>query len=325
MKNKTLKNRLIAGASLLGTCLLLAACCIRHDWEDATCTTPKTCSKCGETEGTSLGHDWQEATCSAPKTCSTCGEERGDTLEHDWEDATCNTPKTCNLCGETEGGLLEHDLTAANYQEPGICTMCNEAFGDPLEPTQLGIGAPVELDVVYNLAVPCYENDDVNTVAKVVFTNHRAFESDDTHAAKEGYEWQTLECTSVFGDENGWDYGYTINRWFCDYYSHKDVRNTYDGYTFTVNYNGKDYTGCRMMIDIDQSDWEKVEQYGWSNTVTIKYNISVLMPKDADGFIWGLFNKDYQDEIGDADWDELTGSEYLYYRFDPSKASRDTF
>ena len=29
-----------------------------HKWVEATCTEPKTCSICGETEGFSLGHKW---------------------------------------------------------------------------------------------------------------------------------------------------------------------------------------------------------------------------------------------------------------------------
>ena len=32
-----------------------------HDWVEATCTEPKTCSVCGATEGDPLGHNWAEA------------------------------------------------------------------------------------------------------------------------------------------------------------------------------------------------------------------------------------------------------------------------
>ena len=49
-----------------------------HDWIDATCTTAKTCSICGQTEGEPLGHTWVEATKYAPKTCSTCGYKEGN-------------------------------------------------------------------------------------------------------------------------------------------------------------------------------------------------------------------------------------------------------
>ena len=32
-----------------------------HSWTEATCTMPKTCTVCGETEGEALGHQWSEA------------------------------------------------------------------------------------------------------------------------------------------------------------------------------------------------------------------------------------------------------------------------
>ena len=53
-----------------------------HDWIDANCNNPKTCSICGETEGAALGHSWNGATCSTPKTCTACGESEGSALGH---------------------------------------------------------------------------------------------------------------------------------------------------------------------------------------------------------------------------------------------------
>lgn len=35
-----------------------------HSWQNATCTDPKKCSKCGETEGQALGHSDNGGTCS---------------------------------------------------------------------------------------------------------------------------------------------------------------------------------------------------------------------------------------------------------------------
>ena len=64
---------------LLVLSLVFGLCgCHQHTWEEATCTEPKTCSKCGETEGDPLGHSWVEATYHAPKTCSVCGEADGE-------------------------------------------------------------------------------------------------------------------------------------------------------------------------------------------------------------------------------------------------------
>lgn len=52
-----------------------------HEWADADCETPKTCTKCNEIDGDPIGHDWEEASYSAPKTCKTCGATEGDALE----------------------------------------------------------------------------------------------------------------------------------------------------------------------------------------------------------------------------------------------------
>ena len=56
-----------------------------HSWKEATCTQPKTCSRCGTTEGTALGHSWQDATYTAPKTCRKCGMTEGEPLEQSVE------------------------------------------------------------------------------------------------------------------------------------------------------------------------------------------------------------------------------------------------
>lgn len=40
-----------------------------HSWKAATCTAPKTCTKCGVTEGNALGHTYENGS------CKNCGEE----------------------------------------------------------------------------------------------------------------------------------------------------------------------------------------------------------------------------------------------------------
>lgn len=41
----------------------LAGCGHKHTFSDATCTEPKTCTQCGETEGEPLGHTVEIGTC----------------------------------------------------------------------------------------------------------------------------------------------------------------------------------------------------------------------------------------------------------------------
>lgn len=88
--------------------LALTACNCSHDWQDATCTAPKTCAKCGETEGEPAVHSWQEATCTAPRTCAVCQQTEGEVLAHNWQEATCSAPRTCTGCQETEGEPIAH-------------------------------------------------------------------------------------------------------------------------------------------------------------------------------------------------------------------------
>lgn len=92
---------------IFAVCFMLAGCGHEHTWSEATCTEPKTCSECGETEGEPLGRTWVEASCAEPKHCS--------------------------VCGETEGKPLEHTLTEANYQQAATCEVCGETVGEPLQ------------------------------------------------------------------------------------------------------------------------------------------------------------------------------------------------
>ena len=104
-----------------------------HIWQEATCTEPKTCSVCGETEGDALGHSWIDATCTEPKTCSVCGETEGEAAGHTWIDATCTAPATCSACGITEGTAAGH--TFVN----GVCSACDA--------TEAALATPVVWDM----------------------------------------------------------------------------------------------------------------------------------------------------------------------------------
>lgn len=98
---------------LLVAVMLLGGCCLSHEWQDATCETPKTCAKCEKTEGEALGHSWQDATCETAKTCSTCGKTEGEALGHQifWtllEDRE-NMSGVCEVCQQTFDEALDWD------------------------------------------------------------------------------------------------------------------------------------------------------------------------------------------------------------------------
>lgn len=102
-----------------------------HDWMEATCTSPKLCRSCAATEGSAAGHDWMAASCTSPKTCRSCGSTEGSALGHDWVNATCTAPQTCLRCGLTQGIAIGHRWAAATCMEPKTCLTCGAAEGIP--------------------------------------------------------------------------------------------------------------------------------------------------------------------------------------------------
>lgn len=56
-----MRKVIILGTVMLTMCVSLTGCHIKHEWVEATCTEPKTCSVCGEKEGEALGHTWVDA------------------------------------------------------------------------------------------------------------------------------------------------------------------------------------------------------------------------------------------------------------------------
>ena len=91
-----------------------------HSWKNATCTEPKTCSKCEETTGSALGHEWENATCTTPQTCSVCKITGEPAHGHTWTNATCQSPKTCSVCKTTTGDIGDHTFVS------GVCTICKK-------------------------------------------------------------------------------------------------------------------------------------------------------------------------------------------------------
>ena len=116
-----MKKKILTIIAAVAAMSILSGCCLSHEWADATCTAPKTCTKCGETEGEALAHTWQEATCAAPKTCTKCGETEGEALAHTWQEATCTELAVCSVCGETQGELAPHKWVG--FQETS-CETC---------------------------------------------------------------------------------------------------------------------------------------------------------------------------------------------------------
>ena len=104
---------------------------LNHDWQDATCTTPKTCKRCGKTSG-QIEHKYKlasstNATCTKDGIntyrCEVCGNTYSEVMEkakgHKWLSATCEEPKKCSVCGITEGNARGHEGSV-------VCTICGK-------------------------------------------------------------------------------------------------------------------------------------------------------------------------------------------------------
>ena len=79
-------KRIISAILLLVLCCtLLTGCFCKHEWQDATCTTPTTCALCGKTEGEAPGH------------------MAGDMVEGEilFEEKQMVSYQNCKVCGET--------------------------------------------------------------------------------------------------------------------------------------------------------------------------------------------------------------------------------
>lgn len=126
-------------------CVTLRACGAvvfhEHVWLDATCTEPRTCVKCGETEGEPNGHKWSGGNCITPEVCLICGKE-GNKKDHKWTEATCTEPERCSVCGKEnrESEPLGHKWVYPTTVTPWICERCGEQQGNPISLSQFNRG-----------------------------------------------------------------------------------------------------------------------------------------------------------------------------------------
>ena len=95
------KKKLVVISSIVGiisilVVLVLLLVCF-HNWKDATCLTPITCEKCGETQGEPLGHEWVEANCTEAKHCVKCNISEGEALGHTIKEMKTTKESRCSI------------------------------------------------------------------------------------------------------------------------------------------------------------------------------------------------------------------------------------
>ena len=198
IKNNKKKTIIISASAIAGIVLIITMYLLIfvfniicfHEWQNATCTSPKTCIKCSQTSGEKLEHSWSAATCEMPEMCSVCGEIRAEAMGHDWTKADCENPKICNTCKKTDGQALGHDWAAATCETPKTCKTCGKTEG-----TAKGHNW---LDATYTSPETCsYCGETRGDVLKVEFTGNWHMNG--------GAPTDTMEIT-----QNGNEYSITI-------------------------------------------------------------------------------------------------------------------
>ena len=109
-------------SGLLLILMLLAACGQNstdkqvhvHTWVEATCTSPKTCSECGATEGSAKGHSVQIGK------CANCGEPQGknivDSIKAKLEIASSSQDRAIETA-QTGSSMGSFDVLASSLDE----------------------------------------------------------------------------------------------------------------------------------------------------------------------------------------------------------------
>lgn len=153
---------------------------VAHNFADATCTAPATCTVCGATTGTETGHDfgaWEydaqteqhKRVCENDEThtesayctdedenciCDDCGRD----IEHDFAPATCEEPRICRVCGEEDGEINpenhigDTEVVTAEYRE----ATCVSKEYTKYETRCLGCGEVLETEEVEGELDPDY-------------------------------------------------------------------------------------------------------------------------------------------------------------------------
>ena len=140
--------------------------------DDGDCTTPITCSVCGEiVEEARSYHTGGVATCEVKASCEICGKEYGLLAEHtpNADDGDCTTEITCSVCGDvTTEGRDEHIGGTATCEDRAECKLCGMEYGD------LADHIPCADDGDCTTEVTCWVCGEVTTEARAAHTGGTA-------------------------------------------------------------------------------------------------------------------------------------------------------
>ena len=167
-----------------------------HEWIDANCLAPKTCSKCGETEGEIGEHTWNEGAVTTDPTCEgkgvktyTCAHdathtytEEIDAIGHEWDEGVVTTDPTCTTDGvktftcandashtKTEAVPAAHSWVDATVDAPKTCSACGATEGGCIEIQQDNVFTAEDILAAYKANPPANFKGELVTEGGVTY------------------------------------------------------------------------------------------------------------------------------------------------------------
>ena len=253
-------------AIIIGVALGASKDC-SHEWADATCTSPKTCSLCEATEGSAKGHTpGAAATCTTAQTCTVCNAELVAALGHQYESAWSYDDAGhyhASACGHTDA----KDYTAHNYEsvvtdptctDQGYTTytcVCGKTYKDDYTSAA---DHSYETALSYDAGGHWYESTCEHNVTKGYATHSYSSVVTPPTCTEQGYTTYTCECGYSYISDYVSENGHNVTTW-------TEVGATlYDAQTckYVVSYTGD----CSVCNQPQQKD-EYVERHAWTYVV----------------------------------------------------------
>lgn len=172
----------------------------KHKFSAATCTLPKTCEKCDETEGEALGHKWNNPDCKTFKTCTVCKKMEPEKGAHKYKNGYCTV---CEGKDPDYGTLTAHIWQT--FKSPRLISISfkNAAFSESVMADMATMSDEQVAEI--------YENED----ADIYNANGKEWYDIDGQGAEISYKEEDGKITVIFSDSDypdEFDKGFVLER-----------------------------------------------------------------------------------------------------------------